>query len=147
MDIEAFYDADPRRRASDELEFGRDWHDQTGNRYELSWVELTGELYTMREPIADGGWVDSFGDVIAPSHSGALPPGSVTAHVLAIEPERGQVEAILQGWETAMAQPDSMSWVLQRLRMAGTPGPVAEANHSAVRQETQATEQRMQPPL
>jgi hypothetical protein len=25
MDIEQFYDADPRRRASDEIQFGREW--------------------------------------------------------------------------------------------------------------------------
>ena len=30
MDIEEFYDADPRRRESEEIEFGREWSDANG---------------------------------------------------------------------------------------------------------------------
>ena len=51
VDIEEFYDADERRRRSAELELGRDWKDDHGVRYELNWVEDTGELYVMREPV------------------------------------------------------------------------------------------------
>ena len=51
MDIEDFYSADERRRKSAELEFGTDWSDQNG-RCEVSWVEDTGEVYVMREPVA-----------------------------------------------------------------------------------------------
>ena len=47
MDIEEFYDGDPRRRSSEETEFGRDWSDGTGVRSELSWVADTGELYVI----------------------------------------------------------------------------------------------------
>ncbi|MFN8035625.1 MAG: hypothetical protein U0V73_06810 [Acidimicrobiia bacterium] len=46
-DITDFYDADPRRRESKELEFGNQWHDAAGYRYKLSWVEDTGELYLL----------------------------------------------------------------------------------------------------
>ena len=49
MDLEQFYNEDPRRRHSEELEFGRDWTDGD-NRCEISWVEETGELYAMLEP-------------------------------------------------------------------------------------------------
>ena len=56
MDIEEFYSADERRRHSAELEFGRDWNDDTG-RCGVSWVADTGELYLMREPNA-GVWGD-----------------------------------------------------------------------------------------
>ena len=52
MDIEQFYDEDPRRRSSEETEFGRDWSDGSGVRSELSWVADTGELYVMKEPDA-----------------------------------------------------------------------------------------------
>ena len=45
MNIEDFYAEDERRRASSEVEFGRDWRDGAGVRYELSWVQDTGELY------------------------------------------------------------------------------------------------------
>ena len=51
MNIEDFYAQDERRRASSEIEFGRDWRDVGGTRYELSWVADTGELYLMREPV------------------------------------------------------------------------------------------------
>ena len=50
MDIEEFYDGDPRRRPSAEIELGTEWRDAHGIRYELTWVEDTGELYVMREP-------------------------------------------------------------------------------------------------
>ena len=61
MDIEEFYDADPRRRESEEIEFGREWSDASGMRTELSWVAATGELYTMAEP-AGSVEMDPFGD-------------------------------------------------------------------------------------
>ena len=44
MDIEQFYSADERRRQSAEVELGTNWFDAKGSRYELSWVEDTGEL-------------------------------------------------------------------------------------------------------
>ena len=50
MDIDEFYEADPRRRASAELELGTDWMDKDGVRHELNYVEDTGELYVLREP-------------------------------------------------------------------------------------------------
>ena len=49
MDIEDFYDQDPRRRASDEIEFGREWS-ENGLRFEVSWIADTGEVYVMAEP-------------------------------------------------------------------------------------------------
>jgi hypothetical protein len=35
MDIEEFYELDPRRRSSDEIEFGREWS-ENGQRFEVS---------------------------------------------------------------------------------------------------------------
>jgi hypothetical protein len=49
MDIEDFYDQDPRGRASDEIEFGSEWS-ENGLRFEVSWIADTGELYVMAEP-------------------------------------------------------------------------------------------------
>ena len=57
MDIEEFYDGDPRRRPSAEIELGADWHDTHGTRYEVNWVEDTGELYLMREPAPLSPWI------------------------------------------------------------------------------------------
>ena len=42
MDIDEFYEADPRRRASAELELGSEWLDEDGVRHELNYVEDTG---------------------------------------------------------------------------------------------------------
>ena len=49
MDIEDFYDQDPRRRASDEIEFGREWTEDD-LRFEVAWIADTGEVYVMAEP-------------------------------------------------------------------------------------------------
>lgn len=52
MDIEQFYDADPRRRLSREVAYGRDWI--AGSPpvavADLFWIEATGELYLMWKP-------------------------------------------------------------------------------------------------
>ena len=111
MDIEEFYDQDPRRRASEELQFGRDWHDAHGRRYELNWVEDTGELYVMQDdpPMV---WADPFGDVV----SMPVEPDDLGVRVLAVVADRAKVEELLDGWEPAMAASDSVSWLTDRLR-------------------------------
>ena len=101
MDIEEFYDQDARRRASDEVEFGREWYEHE-MRFEIAWVADTGELYAMAEPYDRRG----------------VSTESVTVEVLAIVPERDAVELMLSGWQDAMSQTDSLAWV--RARASGT---------------------------
>jgi hypothetical protein len=110
MDIEQFYDADPRRRLSEEIEFGRDWSDGSGVRSEISWVADTGELYAMREPDAPIN-MDPVGDEFVES----LPTESVTVEVLGTVVGREAVDQLLQGWEDEMVKPDSLNWVRQRV--------------------------------
>ncbi len=114
MNIEEFYAADERRRASTEIELGRDWRDSSGVRYELSWVADTGELYVMREPVG-AGWEDPFGDV------GAAPVAldQVTVAVVGHLDSREALEEVLAGWEQAMGSPKGVEWVAERLRAAG----------------------------
>src|ERR1700727_3424631 len=50
MDIDEFYEADPRRRASAELELGSEWLGQDGVVHELNYVEDTRALYVLRGP-------------------------------------------------------------------------------------------------
>lgn len=114
MNIEEFYDADERRRQSPEIEYGRDWRDSRGTRYELSWIEDTGELYAMREPVEEG-VLDPFGDW----YPTWLPTNNVTVRVLAHVNSREELEGALAGWEDAMAAPDSTRWVAERLKRAG----------------------------
>ena len=117
MDIEQFYEEDPRRRASDESEFGREWHDGAGVRYEISWVRDTGELYSMSEPsgsiISDG-----LGDEnLAP-----MPSKMVVVEVLGTIETADAVQQVLSGWPEAMKTPDSLTWVRERVA-AGPGGP------------------------
>lgn len=114
MDIEEFYAADERRRASEELEYGREWRDRSGVRYEVSWVVDTGELYVMREPVA-GVVEDPFGDIWALSE----PTEAVTVGVVGTVPDRATLDAALSGWQEEMVRPDSVRWLAGRLSDAG----------------------------
>jgi hypothetical protein len=116
MDIEEFYEADERRRRSEEIEIGTDWHDGDGVRYEVSWVADTGEIYVMCEPNA-AVRVDLFGDMTEAS----LPTRSVTVAVVGWIADRVRMEQVLDGWQTAMAKPDSISWLAERLRQRSVP--------------------------
>ena len=113
MDIEEFYDADPRRRESEETEFGREWSDADGLRTELSWVADTGELYAMAEP-AGSVEMDPIGDTRVDD----LPTELVTVEILATIPDRAELERILTGWEDAMGGTHSLEWVRQRISAA-----------------------------
>jgi hypothetical protein len=110
MDIEQFYDADPRRRESEEIEFGRDWSDGSGVRSEVSWVADTGELYVMREPPAA---IDT--DPVGDTFEEDLPTEALTVEVLGVVNGREAVDQLLEGWEDAMLQPDSLNWVRARV--------------------------------
>lgn len=112
MDIEEFYEKDPRRRASQEIEMGHGWRvaGQDGFLYQVSWIEATGEVYSMREPQLPPG-ADIFGDVWpnAPSEE------SETVEVLGKIGSRDQLDSVLLGWQEAMEQEDSLRWVRSRL--------------------------------
>jgi len=60
VDIEEFYDTDPRRRSGEDLQFGLGWTDAADehNLWDLYWNSGTGELYLMRKPVVDPlvGW-------------------------------------------------------------------------------------------
>jgi hypothetical protein len=104
MDIDEFYDQDPRRRASDEVEFGREWSEK-GMRFEVAWVADTGELYLMAVPHSRRG----------------ISSTAVTVEVLAVIPGREAINAVLTGWGDEMAKPDSVAWL--RERVAGPTDP------------------------
>src|SRR5580704_16031438 len=110
MDIEEFYEADERRRRSEEVEIGTDWHDADGTRYELSWVADTGELYVMCEPNAPMS-VDLFGDL----YESSLPTDAVTVAVVGWIAERDRLEEVIGGWQEAMAGDNSIAWLADRL--------------------------------
>ena len=100
MDIEEFYDQDPRRRASDETEFGREWS-ENDVRFEVSWIADTGEVYAMAEPYSRR----------------EISTESVTVEVLGVIKGRDAINSALAGWREAMAKPNSLTWM--RARVAG----------------------------
>jgi hypothetical protein len=116
MDIEQFYEADERRRRSGEVEFGTDWADTDGARYELSWVADTGELYVMREPLVRM-TEDPFGDIFDAS----VPTDELSVAVVGWIPELADVEDVLQGWQEAMVAPNGVGWLAERLRERSVP--------------------------
>ena len=110
MDIEEFYDADERRRESEEVMFGDEWTDAAGGRYEVLWVADTGEVYVMFEPI-EPMVSDAVGDVMV-QH---MPTSAVTVDILGTVSTRDQIEARLAGWEDAMPERGSIDWVRDRI--------------------------------
>ncbi len=111
MDIEEFYEADERRRRSEEVELGRDWHDADGSRYELSWVADTGELYVMLEPAARI-TEDPFGDALG----SRVRAGQLAVAVVGWIADRERLLEVLDGWQEEMPKPNSVSWITERLR-------------------------------
>ena len=115
MDIEEFYSADERRRQSAEVELGTNWFDANGSRYELSWVEDTGELYVMLELVPEVDSWTPFGD----SEVEEMPVDRVLVMVVGTVSTLDEVESILAGWPDQMSRPDGISWVAERLQAAG----------------------------
>ena len=115
MDIEQFYAQDERRRRSPEVEFGTDWFDAKGSRYELSWVEDTGELYAMLELVPEADSWTPFGDIEVEN----LPVDRLVVTLVGNISSRDEVERVLEGWQEEMGKPDGISWVAERLRSHG----------------------------
>jgi hypothetical protein len=113
VDLEQFYDADPRRRQSEELEFGNDWQDN-GARTQVSWVEATGEVYAMRDPLGS-----LVADVIGDTRASPVTDEDLTVQVLGVVDGRDKIAAVMSGWDTAMTSGDnSLAWVRDRIAHA-----------------------------
>ncbi len=110
MDIEHFYDANPKRRSSKEYSFGVDWTDSGGTRWELNWVEDTAEVYVMREAGAPLE-MDPLGDTRVPP----LDADQVTVEILGLIQGLEAVEAAFAGWSEAQGAPNSLEWVRGRV--------------------------------
>lgn len=116
VDIEEFYNADERRRRSPEVELGTDWRDGADVRHELSWVQDTGELYVMREPVP-AAWEDPFGDMVVDKAS----VHDVTVSVLGYIHSHEELEEVMEGWQEAMGRPNGVAWIAERLRARSVP--------------------------
>jgi hypothetical protein len=154
VDIEEFYDADPRRRSGEDRQFGLSWSDAADEQslWDLYWNSGSGELYLMRKPVVDPlvGWtgyaleddaraVSRIEHRILGAAQHLIHPRQIKAktndesedynkealmedlevEVLGTVPDAGQVDRLLAGWEQAMEQPDSLSWLRARLSAEG----------------------------
>ncbi len=117
MDIEQFYDADERRRESSEVELGTEWRDAGGVRYELNWIEDTGELYVMMEPPPPE-WEGPFGDLHVNVRDSA-PVTGMAVFVVGHITTRDELEHVLDGWQAAMSTPGAVEWLAKRLISEG----------------------------
>jgi hypothetical protein len=114
MNIEEFYEQDERRRHSEEIELGTDWHDASGRRCELSYVVDTGEAYLMSAPDTKL-LEDAFGDIAVDPE----PVEALAVDVIAVVPTPEALHQALAGWEDAMQGPSSVEWLRSRLASFG----------------------------
>jgi hypothetical protein len=114
VNIEEFYEADPRRRRSEELEFGIEWTEGT-TRCSVAWIATTGELYLMREPYGAVG-----GSGIGDTWVSDVPTDQLVVEPLGVIEGKDAVEAVMSGWPDAMMQPNSIEWVRSRVANAAS---------------------------
>jgi hypothetical protein len=124
VNIEEFYAADPRRRHSEELEFGIEWTEGT-QRCSVSRVADTGEMYLMREPYG------AVGGVMGDGWVADVPLDQLVVEIIGVVPGKPAVEAVMSGWSDAMMETNSIEWVKTRVanatsEMSDPPGQPSE---------------------
>lgn len=115
-DIEAFYDADSRRRRSPEADYGVRWTlpGSHRDRYRVSYCGLTGEIYAELQP---RGLVLLLG-VVLPTED---PNRSIVDPAPRYYEGAGGLDDVLAGWEHKMDSPGSLVWVRERIAVAPAP--------------------------
>ena len=97
-DESEFHAADPRRRASDEVDLGATWR-QPGSEdaWRLTWLRDTGELFLC--------------------HAGGYPAPAADVRVLAVVTDEKRLDALLAGWREHRTDEDSLGWLSSRLTL------------------------------
>jgi hypothetical protein len=110
--LASFYNADPRRLASRELDVGLWWReDVDGPLHRAAWVSDTGELYLVRlgPTAAGGGAVEVLGEVS----------------------DRERLESLLEGWREHCGEARSLSWLRERAARIGERARVTQVRMAA----------------
>jgi hypothetical protein len=102
--LDAFYDADRRRRLSRERDVGLVWRGAGGATFRAAWVQETGEVYLFKH----GHPLDGGGEV------------SVMARRFGL----GELQRALGGYRDVCGRSGSLVWFLERV---AEPAPVALA--------------------
>lgn len=99
-DETAFWEADVRRRDSDEVDLGATWRRPgSDDTWKLSWLAATGELYLCRLV--------------------GYPASCTDVTVLTTVASEQELDALLDGWRDHRADEDGLTWLASRL----TPAP------------------------
>jgi hypothetical protein len=126
MDLDDFYDGDPRRGRSPEVRFGGHWLDASGYAYAVGWLEHTGELYAVRY-VAHSEGLHPLANPLVNPWIHVLPRRDhhveTEVFVLLVEPSRSRVDALLNGWPDLQGQPEGFEGLVGRLDEAGYPPP------------------------
>ena len=95
-DENEFHRADPRRKASDEVDLGATWR-QPGSldAWRLTWLRDTGELFLCR--------------------AAGFPAPAADVRVLAVVVDEKRLDALLAGWQEHRTDEDSLGWLSRRL--------------------------------
>lgn len=121
MDVDDFYNGDPRRGRSPDVRFGGHWLDASGYAYTIGWLEHTGELYAVRH-VAHGDALPRFANPWV-----LMLPGrydvETEVFVLLVEPSRRRVDDLLNGWADHQGRPEGFEELVARLHEAGYPPP------------------------
>jgi hypothetical protein len=98
LTIGQFYDLDPRRRETN-IPFGEDWtlDSDPGYRYDVFWIEATGELFAMR--------------------AAPVPTVRILGKL-----SRERVDQVMDGWKEKVRKADSLHWVIDRVAKYGSTG-------------------------
>ena len=94
--LEAFYDADRRRRRSRERDVGLAWRGRRGATYRAAWIQETGEVYVLRR--------------------GHATQGGGTVEVAERRFGQGELHSVLSGYQDVCGRPGSLGWLLERIR-------------------------------
>jgi hypothetical protein len=110
VNINEFYAGDPRRRASEEIEYGRERRDEE-HLCSLWWVVDTGELYAVFQTLSTASVLAGLLDAGRPDTGSA----HLDVEIVAVIEDRAEVEARLVGWEEVVGRDGSFGWLRERL--------------------------------
>jgi hypothetical protein len=129
--IKRFYKEDPRRRASEQIEFGASWRlaGKTPS-WRVFWVRDTGELVAYQTGMvpSPGTQTTVLGDIIidvvfmSAVHQQEL-------SILMVDPSQSSIRRALDGWQDHVDSPDGFAWLLD----VTTPKPpLSQPNESGL---------------
>ena len=116
MDISEFYDGDPARRESEEINFGDGWSTEADQHstYRANYLHDTGELYVVREPHPGG----LFARYLDQLDIDQVEVEQLTVEILGRFADEDAVQQALNGWQHEMTRPDSLEWLRERTAAA-----------------------------